>query len=67
MALQKLAVRPLEELAPETLQRQKEERSLQQADPVLEMDTGQGEVVLHSLEQEEHHFVPAVQPESLMS
>lgn len=67
-ALQELAERPLEELAPEVLegiQRQEEEHSLQQAAPVLEMDTGQGEVVLHSLEQEEHHFVPVVQLENL--
>ena len=70
VALQELAGRPLEELAPEALegmQLQKEEHSLQQAAPVLEMDTGPGEVVLHSLGQEEHHFVPALQPENLMS
>lgn len=48
-------------------QQQEEEEQSQQQAPVLEVDTGHGRVVLHSPEQKEHYFVPAVQPENLMS
>lgn len=71
VALKELAGKFLEVLVLEALegiqqQQEEEEHSLQQ-DHVLEVDTGHGRVVLHSPEQEEHHFVPAVQPENLMS
>lgn len=69
VALQELDGKLLEVLGLEALegmQQQREGHSLQR-DPVLELDTGHGRVVLHSPEQKEHHFVPAVQPENLMS
>lgn len=62
VALQDLAGKLLEVQVLEALEGmhlQEEEHSLWQA-PVLEVDTGYGRVVLHSLEQEEQHFVPAV-------
>lgn len=51
----------------EQQQEEEEEQSPQQEAPVLEVDTGHERVVLHSPEQKEHYFVPAVQPENLMS
>lgn len=69
VALQELAGKPLEVLVLEALgvvQQQREEYSLHQA-PVLELVIGHGKVVPHSLEHEEHHLIPAVGPENLMS
>lgn len=71
VALQELAGKPLEAQvleAQEGMSRREEEEQhfLQQA-PALELHTGHGKVVLHSQEQEERLFVPAVQPENLMS
>ena len=69
VVLQELSGNPLEEPVLEALgavQQKMEEHSLQQA-PVLELVTGHGKVVLHSPEQKEHHLLPAVWPEYLMS
>lgn len=68
VALRELAGMLLEVLVLEALegmQPKEEEHYLQEA-PVVELDTGHWRAVLHSPEQEEHHFVPAVQPENLM-
>lgn len=69
VAPQELAGKLLEVLVLEAMggmQQRTGEHSPQRA-PVLEVDTGHWRVVLHSLEQEEHNCVPAVQPEGLMS